>query len=87
MPGLNVFENDAFSLASLTAAIQAVPYQPGRIGASGLFVAKPVNTLTTFIEQYDGVLALLPVSQRGAPANPAQHGSRTVKSFKIPSIK
>jgi len=87
MPSLNMFEDDAFSLSSLTAAVQAIPYQPGRIGAAGLFAEKPIATLSAFVEQADGVLALVPVSQRGAPASPMTHGTRTVRSFKVPQIK
>ena len=87
MPAMNIFDNDAFSLASLSSAIQALPYQPGRIGASGLFAEKPINTITTYIEQFNGVLSLVPLSQRGAPAEPMGHGKRVVKSFKVPHIK
>ena len=87
MPTINMFQDDAFSLASLTAAVQKTPYQPGRIGAAGLFVEKPIATLDAFVEQYDGVLSLVPVSQRGGPASPMAHGARSVRSFRVPHVQ
>jgi len=87
MPSLNIFQDDAFSLSSLTAAIQNVPYQPGRIGASGLFSEAGMNTLDAYIEVEDGVLSLVPVSQRGAPASPMAHKSRIAKSFRVAHLK
>lgn len=86
MSSMNIFENDAFSLTALTAAIQKMPFQPGRIGASGLFSEQGVTTLSVFVEQYDDVLALVPVTSRGAPATPMGHGRRAVRSFKVPHI-
>ena len=87
MAHMDVFKGDAFTLSSLTAAIQNVPFAPGRIGALGLFGEDGINTLTVTIEQFDGVLALVPVSQRGAPASPSQHGSRSIRSFTLPHLK
>jgi hypothetical protein len=84
---MNVFENDAFSMASLTAAIQNVPYQPGRIGSAGLFSEDGMMTLDAYIEVSNDVLALVPVSQRGGPASPMEHGKRTAKSFRAPHIQ
>lgn len=84
---LNIFQDDAFSLTSLTAAIQNVPYQPGRIGASGLFEEQGIVGLDFYIEIQDGVLEIIPVSQRGAPAAPLKKGSRVAKSFRVAHIK
>lgn len=88
MATLDIFKDDAFTLTALTAAIQNVPYQPGRLGQMGLFgAAEGINTKSVMIESYDNVLALVPVSQRGAPATPAQHGSRSIRSFTVPHLK
>ncbi len=38
---LDVFKADAFSTASLTAAIDMLPFKPARLGAMGLFQRKP----------------------------------------------
>lgn len=67
MPGLNVFEDDAFSLASLTAAVNAEPYVPGQISATGIFDEDGVATTTVYIELRDGQLSLVEPSLRGGP--------------------
>lgn len=87
MAHMDIFRDDAFSLSQLTAAIQNIPYAPGRIGQLGLFQEEGITTRSVTIESSNDVLALVPVSQRGAPATPAQHGSRSIRSFTIPHLK
>lgn len=87
MATMDIFKDDAFSLSQLTAAIQNVPYQPGRISQMGIFGVGSVNTRSVMIESYDNVLSLVPVSQRGAPAEQSQHGARSLRSFTIPHLK
>lgn len=84
---LDIFKDDAFSLSQLTAALQNVPYAPGRIEQMGLFNVQGITTRAVTIEQYDNVLALVPISQRGAPAAQSEHGKRSIRSFSVPHIK
>lgn len=63
----NVFDSDAFSLNSLTAAINHVPYTPGLIGDMGIFNEDGISTLTALIEEENGVLSLIDVAPRNAP--------------------
>lgn len=86
MAHMDVFKGDAFSLQTLTAAVQHLPYQPGRIEKLGLFGVDSINTLTVSIEQKNGVLELVDVTQRGAPASPIAHESRSIRSFAVPHI-
>jgi hypothetical protein len=83
---MDIFKDDAFSLAQLTAAIQNMPYQPGRIEKLGLFNEDSINTLSVTIESQDGVLKLVDVTQRGAPSAPMAHPSRAIRSFTVPHI-
>lgn len=85
MASLNVFEHDAFSLTSLTAALQNVPYQPNRL--AGLFEEDGIIGLDFYIEIEDGVMDLVPVSARGAPAAPAAKGARKAKSFRVAHLR
>lgn len=88
MPTMSVFGTDpAFQVAELTAAVQSMPFKPGRISASGLFTESNVNSLDVMVEQENGVLSLIPVSQRGAPADSANHAGRVVRSFRLPHVK
>lgn len=68
MSALDVFKSDVFSLRSLTAAINTIPFVPGRIGAMNLFRSFGITTTTAQIEQRDGVLYLVEARPRGAPA-------------------
>jgi lambda repressor-like predicted transcriptional regulator len=83
---MDIFKDDAFSLSTLTAAVQDLPYQPGRIGKLGLFGEDSINTLTVTIEQRDDVLELIDVTPRGAPSSPIAHASRAIRSFAVPHI-
>ncbi len=65
MPALDIFNNDAFSVSSLTAAIQDQPYVPGRVGELGLFEAEGITTTTVQIESNGNTLSLVPSKQRG----------------------
>ena len=57
---LDIFSQDAFSMATLTATINNVPHKSGRIGELGLFTDVGINTTTLSVESCDGSLQLLP---------------------------
>jgi hypothetical protein len=78
---LDIFNTDAFSVVSLTAAIEKVPFQPGRIGALGLFRSEGIRTITAVIEMRDGQLTLIPVTPRGGPGSSIGGEARTVRPF------
>lgn len=80
---LDVFRSDAFSLQQLTAAINKVPFQPGRLAALGLFTAEPVASTRISIEEKSGVLALIQSSRRGAPAEQQAGEKRNLRSFTL----
>jgi hypothetical protein len=82
----NPFTNPAFSMASLTAAINLVPNRYGRIGQSGLFNPKPVIHRNVIVEELHGVLNLLPTLPPGSPGTVGSQGKRKVRSFIIPHI-
>ncbi len=81
MATLDIFNDDAFSLVSLTKAINEQPYVPGRIGALGLFSEEGINTTSVSVE-YDGAtLSLVPAGQRGAPAPNVKSDKRKLINF------
>ncbi|ELU04214.1 hypothetical protein CAPTEDRAFT_201711, partial [Capitella teleta] len=83
---LDIFNDDVFSLTSLTAAINEMQYKPGRLGQLGLFQESGINTTTAVVESINGELRLLPSSERGAPATQAIGDKRQLRSFVIPHI-
>ncbi|MCX4067554.1 major capsid protein [Pseudomonas sp. S1Bt30] len=65
MADIAIFEDDAFSVSSLTAAINEQQYLPGRISSLGLFREEGISTLTVQIEKDGDTLALVPSGERG----------------------
>ncbi|MBR0855482.1 major capsid protein [Bradyrhizobium liaoningense] len=79
---MDVFNQDAFSARSLTAAIDKVGYAPSLLGTiPGLFVPVPIRTITVMIEERANAPALIQTSPRGAP--PKQRGGekRNMRGF------
>lgn len=86
MPTLDVFQNDAFSLIQLTAAINKAPYKPARIGQLGLFGEQGITTTHVMVEERDGLLTLVPTSPRGGVPDAIGDTPRRVRSFVVPHL-
>ncbi len=80
----NLAENDLFSSVTLTAAVNALPFVPGRIGAMEIFEEDGVSTTAIAIEELDGTLDLIPSAPRGAPPLQNQKQKRTARFLNIP---
>lgn len=65
MPSLDIFNDDAFGLVSMTEAINDTPHQPGRLGQLGLFAEDGITTTALQIEQQGTTISLVPAGQRG----------------------
>lgn len=78
---IDVFNDDAFSLSSLTAAINDVDVVPGRIGRLGLFQEEGISTLSVSIESRGSTLSLVPTKQRGAPGTIYEADKRQMRNF------
>lgn len=87
MPGMNIFDEDVFSLVSMTAAINKEKYRPGQIGATGIFAEDGVTTTTVMIEQRDGILGLVEPSQRGGPGETTADENREAIPFRVPHFQ
>lgn len=86
MPTMDVFHNDAFSLRSLTAAINKAPYKPGRLGELGLFSESGITTTIVQVEEKDGQLTLIPTSPRGGEADTIGADARRMRAFTVPHL-
>lgn len=78
MPSLDIFNNDAFSVQSLTKAINDTPHQPMRIGELGWFSEEGITTTALSIEKQGTTLSLVPSAQRGAPGKPVSNDKRSL---------
>lgn len=84
---LDIFDDDAFSIHSLTAAIDKLPYVPGRIGRMNLFTEKPITTAIAIIEERNGLLALLPAMPRGSDGQTTPPtGRRKIRAVPVPHV-
>ena len=81
MASLDIFRNDAFSLQSLTKAINEQPYIPGRIGALGLFSEEGISTTSVSVEKLGESLAMVPAGERGGLSKPVNGDKRSMVTF------
>lgn len=86
MPINNPFDDPAFTMAELTAAINILPNNYGLISQMGLFRAQPVRTRQISIEENNGVLNLLPTKTPGSPGTVGKRGKRKLRGFSVPHI-
>ena len=85
-PILDVFRNDAFSMISLTDAINKIPFVPRQVGRLGIFEERRVATTTVSLEERNGVLTLLPTKQRGQAGSLLAPVKRTQRALKVPHV-
>jgi hypothetical protein len=83
---INLFENSAFDMTSLTASLNLLPNMYGKLESLKLFPQKSVRTRNIAIEERNGVLNLLPTQHPGAPGTVGTQGQRKMRSFSIPHI-
>lgn len=84
---LDIFKNDAFSLAELTAAINEMPFVPGQAGKLGIFAERGVSTTRIEIENRKGTLALIPNTPRGGVGVKNTRDPRNMRIFIPPHLK
>lgn len=84
---LDIFNNNAFSTARLTQAINELKFVPGRIGELNLFETTSVDTTTIAVEKRNDILALVPPTPRGAPGTTMEKQKRDLRSFFVPHFE
>lgn len=82
MASMDIFNNSAFSMTSLTGAVDKVGYKPQTLGALGIFEPMPVRTRTVFVDRREGKLTLIPTSPVGAPPKELQVDPRNAVPLK-----
>ncbi len=87
MPMLDIFNSDAFSVVSLTDAINKLRFVPGYLGSTGLFTESGVVTTSVAIEQKNNILSLVPPTPRGGPGITLDKGKRSMLSLNVPHFE
>lgn len=84
---LDIFTENAFSVLSLTDAINKVKFVPGRISSMGLFTESGVAQTSIAIEEKNGVLSLIAPSGRGGPGTMVDRARRSMRSISVPHFQ
>jgi hypothetical protein len=82
----NPFDAGGYSLAEMTQAINILPNLYTRLGQIGLFRFEGVTQRSVIIEQYEGVLNLLPSVPLSGPSTVGTREGRSMRSFALPWI-
>ncbi len=82
----NPFDTGGYSLAEMTQAINILPNLHSRLSQIGLFRFQGVTQRSVIIEQFEGILSLLPTVPLGSPATLGQREGRSMRSFALPWI-
>jgi len=86
MAHMDIFNNDAFSLVSMTAGVEKMPTVPTFLGSLGLFESEGIETNIASIEQVGQTLQLIKTSQRGTAPGMGTTDRRSLRNFNIPRI-
>jgi hypothetical protein len=83
----DVFNEDPFTVVSLTASANRMPFVPGQVSSSGLFEEDGVPTTTILVEELNGSLSMIAPSPRGGPGEAIAQDKRSMRSFVIPHFQ
>jgi hypothetical protein len=86
MAAIDIFNNNTFSMTSITEALNNVPFQPTRLGEMNIFMPKPVRTTSVSVEEKNGALSLISTTPRGAPLDEKAREKRKIRDFRTVRI-
>lgn len=86
MAHMDIFNDDAFSLVSMTAGVEKMPTVPTYLGNLGIFESEGIETNVASIEQVGQTLQLIQTSQRGTEPGSGTTDRRQLRNFNIPRI-
>lgn len=82
----NVFNEDAFNLATLTAEINKLSFTPAMISEMGLFEEQGVPNIATLVEELNETIALLTPKPRGSGGAVVNADKRRMHPVSVPHI-
>lgn len=84
----DIFNNDAFSVITMSRGLSEARYVPSRIGQLGLFEPESIDTLDFAIEkEIDGTLILVASSARGGPGQVIGGTERNLRKLSVPHFQ
>lgn len=79
---IDIFNDNAFGLVELSAALEDIPYVPQYLGSIGLVTAKSARTEVVSIERREKTLHLVPTTPRGSAPVTNARDSRNLREFR-----
>lgn len=86
MPGMDIFNENAFALTQLTSAVNQQDFVPSRLRSMGLFTPRGAMTQTIMIERKGSSLKLVPTSQRGGEPEQRTRDQRDIRDLRVPRL-
>lgn len=77
----DIFNDDAFSLSSLTDSLVNAEHKPTLLTDLNVFQTKAISTTTIQVEEVNGALSLIGFSERGAPIAEGSGDKRKMRNF------
>lgn len=84
MTMLDVFNDDAFGIVTLTDAINKMPFIPGQAGTAVAWEEEGISTSVAAIEEVSGELVLLPPLPRNGPGSSFGDDRRALRHLEVP---
>ncbi|WP_378952080.1 major capsid protein [Mesorhizobium sp. ANAO-SY3R2] len=88
MSVLDIFDQDAFSVTTMSDAMREVKYVPGFITKLGLFQSTSIDTLDIVIEKdKEENIFIVPASPRGGPGKTFGKNRRSMRKLSVPHFQ
>lgn len=84
---LDAFNDDAFSLHSLTDTIEDLQFVPGRLGELGIFAEDSISTTLASFEKRGTQLTLIQPTPRGGPGVTTDKKKREMRALEVPHFQ
>lgn len=83
---MDIFNDDAFSGITMSAALEDFDFKPFLIGTMNLFDEIPISTTEVSVERRGNTFELIPTTPRGAPLVEGYRDGRTLRKFSTSRI-
>ena len=85
---LDIFDQDAFSVTTMSDAMRDIKYVPGFVSKLGLFQTTSIDTLDIAIEKdADDNVFIIPASPRGGPGKTFGKNRRSMRKLSVPHFQ
>lgn len=85
---IDIFHSDPFSAIEMTTAVERLPHIPAFLRDLGIFTPNPIRTTALAVEERNGILTVVPTSQRGQPTNAERTTEkRKMRYFDVPRVR